>query len=320
VTFVPARWLSNPHWMTVYGSVARLPPRVSSARERWELPDGDFLDVDRVPAATPDAPLVIICHGLEGSSRSGYVLGLALELTARGLGVVALNFRGCSGELNRLARFYHSGETGDLAHVVRRIAAERPRRALGLAGFSLGGNVVAKYLAERDVPDEVRAAAVVSVPFDLGLCCRAIDGPGFFPFVYRERFLRRLRKKAVEKASRFPRKFDVPAIRAARTLRGFDDVVTAPLHGFADAMDYYTRSSSGPLLARVNLPLFILHAEDDPLIPREAIPAERDNPHLTWELHAAGGHVGFVSGPPWRPHRFAEARVAEVLAARLRSL
>jgi hypothetical protein len=248
------------------------------------------------------------------------VLGLLRELTTRGLGAVALNFRGCSGELNRLARFYHSGETGDLRHVVARVAAERPRRALGLAGFSLGGNVVAKYLAEKNLPDEVRAAAVVSVPFDLGLSSLAIDGPGFFPFIYRERFLRRLRKKAIEKASRFPHLFDAPAIRAARTLRGFDDLVTAPLHGFHDAMDYYTRSSSGPLLERVKTPLFILHAEDDPLIPRDAIPARRDNPNLTWELHAAGGHVGFVSGPPWRPRRFAEARVAEVLAARLRSL
>jgi uncharacterized protein len=320
VTFVPARWLANPHWMTVYGSVARFPPRVAFRRERWELPDGDFLDVDRLPPATAGGPLVIICHGLEGSSRSGYVLGLARELAARGLGVAALNFRGCSGELNRLPRFYHSGETGDLKQVVARLAAEHPGRALGLAGFSLGGNVVAKFLAEGRVADEVRAAAVVSVPFDLGLCCRAIDGPGFFPFVYRERFLRRLRQKAIEKASRFPHKFDPPAIRAARTLRRFDDLVTAPLHGFADAMDYYTRSSSGPLLPRVERPLHILHAEDDPLIPLEAVPTARENRNLTWELHAAGGHVGFVSGPPWAPRRFAEARVAEVLAERLRSL
>jgi predicted alpha/beta-fold hydrolase len=306
--------------MTVYGSVARLPPRVPFRRERWELPDGDFLDIDRLAAATPDAPLVIICHGLEGSSRSGYVLGLARELASRGLGVAAMNFRSCSGELNRLPRFYHSGETGDLRQFVARVASERPGRALGLAGFSLGGNVVAKYLAERQLPAEVRAAAVVSVPFDLGLCCRAIDGPGFFPLLYRERFLRRLRHKALKKALRFPRQFDVRAIRAARTLRGYDDVVTAPLHGFTDAMDYYTRCSSGPLLSRIERPLHILHAEDDPLIPREAIPEDRDDPHLTWELYPAGGHVGFVSGPPWRPRRFAESRVAEVLAARLRSL
>jgi predicted alpha/beta-fold hydrolase len=318
VTFVPAKWLSNPHWMTVYGSVARLPRHIGFRRERWELPDGDFLDVDRL-SPTGGAPLVIICHGLEGSSRSGYVVGLAADLSSRGLGVVAMNFRGCSGELNRLPRFYHSGETGDLRYVIERLAAEGRRRPLGLAGFSLGGNVVAKLLAEG-VPDEVRAAAVVSVPFDLGLSCRAIDGPGFFPRLYRERFLRRLRKKALEKARRFPREIDARAVKAARKLREFDDAVTAPLHGFADAMDYYTRCSSGPMLGKITRPLHILHAEDDPMIPVEAIPSDRSNRNLTWELYPSGGHVGFVSGPLWNPRRFAESRVAEVLAGRLRSL
>jgi predicted alpha/beta-fold hydrolase len=305
--------------MTVYGSVARLPRRIGFRRERWELPDGDFLDVDRL-SSPPSAPLVVICHGLEGSSRSGYVLGLAADLSSRGLGVVAMNFRGCSGELNRLPRFYHSGETGDLRYVLSRLAAEGPR-PLGLAGFSLGGNVVAKLLAEG-VPEEVRAAAVVSVPFDLGLCCRAIDGPGFFPRLYRARFLRQLRRKALEKARRFPREIDARAVRAVRTLREFDDTVTAPLHGFSDAMDYYTRSSSGPLLGKIARPLHILHAEDDPMIPVEAIPPRdaRSNGNLTWEVYPSGGHVGFVTGPLWRPRRFAESRVAEVLAGRLRSL
>jgi predicted alpha/beta-fold hydrolase len=312
MSFSPSSWLPGPHWMTVYGSVARLPPKVAFRRERWELPDGDFLDVDRLPGER----LVIICHGLEGSSRSGYVLGLARELAALGLGVAALNFRGCSGELNRLPRFYHSGETGDLRYVVERLSSQHA--SIALAGFSLGGNVVVKYLAEGNVPDAVRAAAVVSVPFDLGLCCRAIDGPGFFPLIYRERFLRRLRRKALEKAERFPHKIDARRVRASRSLRGFDDAVTAPLHGFSDATDYYARSSAGPLLGRVDRPLHILHAEDDPLIPREAVPTECTNRQLTWELHSRGGHVGFVTGPPWRPRRFAETRVAEVLAPRLR--
>jgi uncharacterized protein len=317
-SFEPASWLPGPHLMTVYGSVARLPRNPGYRRERWELPDGDFLDVDRLPGAGPDAPVVVICHGLEGSSRSGYVVGLAEELAARGLGVLAMNFRGCSGEMNRLPRFYHSGETGDLRHVMTRLSEEQPRRALGLAGFSLGGNVAVKFLAERRVPDELRAAAVVSVPFDLGLCCRAIDAPGFAPWMYRERFLRRLRRKALQKARRFPAKIDAPAVERAQRLKDFDDAVTAPLHGFSDAVDYYTRSSSGPLIRKVDRPLFVLHAADDPLIPPEAMPSTSDNPSVTWEIHPAGGHVGFVSGPPWRPRRFAEARVAEVLAAQLR--
>jgi predicted alpha/beta-fold hydrolase len=315
VTFEPARWLPGPDWMTVYGSVARLPRRLPLQRERWELPDGDFLDVDRLAGS----PRVVICHGLEGSSRSGYVVGLMAALHENGLGAVAINFRSCSGELNRLPRFYHSGETGDLHHVVNILAREQPGQPLGLAGFSLGGNVVAKYLAERRVPDEVRAAAVVSVPFDLGLCARAIDGPGAFPFLYRERFLSRLRKKALAKAARFPDRIDAARVRTARTLRAFDDAVTAPLHGFRDAVEYWSLSSSGPLIGAVGRPLFLLHAADDPMIPVEAVPREaiRKNPQVSLELHDAGGHVGFVSGPLWSPRRYAEARVAEVLASRL---
>ncbi len=305
--------------MTVYGSVARLPRRLALQRERWELSDGDFVDVDRLPGARPETPLVVICHGLEGSSGSGYVLGLAGELSSLGLAVLALNCRGCSGEPNRLPRFYHSGETGDLREVMRRLAVEQPGRALGLAGFSLGGNVTVKYLAEGDLPDELKAAAVVSVPFDLELCCRAIDGPGLLAKMYRDRFLRRLKPKALAKAARFPHEIDAAAVKNARLLREFDEAVTAPLHGFADALDYYRRSSSGPLMARVARPLHVLHAEDDPMVPRQSLPVERarSNPHITLEIHPNGGHVGFVSGPPWRPRRYAELRVAELLAAQL---
>ena len=157
----------------------------------------------------------------------------------------------------------------------------------------------------------------MSVPFDLGLCARAIDSSGFMAWVYRERFLRRLREKALAKAARFPHAIDAARVRRATTLRLFDDAVTAPLHGFVDAVDYWTRCSSGPLLASVDRPLHVLQAKDDPLVPPDAIPIGQKNPHLTMEIYAAGGHVGFVSGPPWRPRHFAELRVAEVLAERL---
>ena len=172
---------------------------------------------------------VVFCHGLEGSSKAGYVRGLARELRARGLGAVALNFRSCSGEPNRLPRFYHSGDTGDLAFVIERLRAEQPGRVLGLAGFSLGGNVVAKYLGERGdaVPPEVRAGAVVSVPFDLALCARNLDGPDLMARVYRERFLRRLRAKVLLKSRRFPT-LPTAAAQRARTFREFDEAVTAP--------------------------------------------------------------------------------------------
>ena len=314
-------WLRGRHAQTVYGSLVRLPARLKLTRERWELPDGDFLDVDRLPAPHDAAATVIVCHGLEGSSRAGYVRGLVGELAARGRGAVALNFRGCSGELNRLPRFYHSGDTGDLAFAVDKLLAERRGCAIGLAGFSLGGNVVAKLLGERgdDLPLGVRAGAVVSVPFDLALCARSLDGPGVMARVYRRRFLRRLRKKLQAKATHFPSLLDMKRAFAADSFRDFDEHVTAPLHGFAGAEDYWTRSSAGQFLPRVRRPLLILAAEDDPFVPLEALPraAAVDNPHLTLEISREGGHVAFVHGPPWAPRRFAERRAAEFLAAHL---
>lgn len=315
MSFVAARWLPNRHLMTIYGSVARWPPRLPLYRERWELPDGDFLDVDRLDGDA-GAPLVIVLHGLEGSSRAGYVLGVLAEARARGWPAAAINFRGCSGEPNRLARFYHSGETGDLAFAVERLAAEQPERALVLAGFSLGGNVITKYLGERRAPEAVRAAAVVSVPFDLARCARALDGPGVAAWIYRERFLRRLRRKALDKAARFPDAIDAARARAARTFAEFDHGVTAPLHGFAGAEDYWARASSGPLVGAIDRPLLILAAEDDPFVPAESLPldAARANPRVTLEIFPDGGHVAFIAGPPWRPRRWAERRILEFFA------
>jgi predicted alpha/beta-fold hydrolase len=308
--------------MTVFASVARLLPRPRARRERWELPDGDFLDVDRFapPSAETraEAPLLVVCHGLEGSSRAPYVRGLAAVALSRGLAALALNFRGCSGETNRLPRFYHSGETGDLALAVDRIAGERPGRPILLAGFSLGGNVVVKYLGERGdaLPREVRGAAAISVPFDLERSARAIDGPGFWNWVYRERFMRRLRRKAAEKARVFPEAFDAARAARARTFAEFDAAVTAPLHGFPSAEDYWRTSSAGQFLAGVRRPLLALASLDDPIVPAESIPVgeARANPHVTLETVAAGGHVAFVSGWPFRPTFWAERRAVEFLA------
>lgn len=317
--FVAPRWLTGRHAQTVWGSLVRLPVRVPTRRERWELPDGDFIDVDRVAAREPDGPVVIICHGLEGSSRAGYVRGLIAELSARGCGAAALNFRGCSGEPNRLPRFYHSGDTGDLAFAVDKLIAEQPKRALALAGFSLGGNVVAKYLGERGdaAPAQIRAAAVVSVPFDLARCAVALDGNDLMARVYRRRFLVRLRKKLQLKASRFPSLVvNLDRAFAAQSFADFDELVTAPLHGFAGAADYWARSSSGPLLDKIRRPLLILAAEDDPFVPLDAMPgaAAKANPMLTLEVSKQGGHVAFVEGMPWKPRRFAERRVSEFLS------
>ncbi|MHB8420747.1 MAG: YheT family hydrolase [Myxococcales bacterium] len=320
MSYEPARWLASPHLMTIYGRLARLPPRLPFRRERWELPDGDFLDVDRLERS-PAAPLLVVLHGLEGSSSASYVRGLAAEAFAQGLSSLAVSFRGCSGQLNRLARFYHSGDTGDLAQVLSRLVAERPGRPLLLAGFSLGGNVAAKLLGERggDLPASLRAAAVISAPFDLARCAQALDGGGRWARLYRGLFLRSLRRKAIAKAKLFPGNIDADAAARARTLREFDDWITAPLHGFASASDYWARSSSGPLLGSVARPLLAIAAADDPFVPAEALPvaAAAANPRVTLEVTAAGGHLAFVSGAPWSPWRWAERRAIEFLLASL---
>lgn len=323
--YTPARWLPGAHAMTVFASVARVFPRPRGRRERWETPDGDFVDLDRYApdgaARGEDAPTLVILHGLEGSSRAPYVRGLVALALSRGLAAAALNFRGCSGEPNRLLRNYHSGETSDLHLVTTRLAAEQPGRPIALAGFSLGGNVVVKYLGERgdQLPAEVRAAAAISVPFDLERAARAIDGPGFWSWVYRERFMRRLRGKALEKAARFPGTLDPGAVARARTFVEFDGLVTAPVFGFRSAEEYWRRCSSAQFLPGVRRPLLALSSSDDPIVPAESIPVEaaRENPHVTLEVTRAGGHVAFVGGWPFWPSFWAERRAVDFVAERL---
>jgi predicted alpha/beta-fold hydrolase len=317
--FHRAAWLPGPHLGTVYASVARPFPRPRFRRERWDLPDGDFLDVDRLDGAGRSAPVLVISHGLEGSSRASYVRGLAAAASGRGLAVVAWNFRGCSGEPNRLLRQYHSGDTGDLGAIVDRLSAEDPGRPIALAGFSLGGNQLVKWLGERgdDLPAAVRSAVAISVPFDLSLCATALDGPGFWPWIYRERFLRRLRRKALRKAADHPGRIDADAVRRTTTFSSYDGLVTAPLHGFESAEDYWTRSSSAQFVAGVRRPLLLLSADDDPLVPARSLPVEQAgrNRAVTLEVTSGGGHVAFVSGAPWRPGFWAEERAMDFLAS-----
>ena len=317
----PARFLPGRHLMTVFGPLFRPPPRVALRRERWELSDGDFVDLDfaEPEPSGPARATVVVLHGLEGSSSAHYVRGLLSEAVRRGLRAVALNFRGCSGELNRLVRSYHSGETGDLREVARRLRARLPEQPLLFIGCSLGGNVLVKWLGEEGAAADARAAVAVSVPFDLALCARALDGPGAMSFVYRTRFLRTLKRKSLEKALRFPSGFDRARVAAARTLEEFDEALTGPVHGFAGAEDYWAQSSSGPFVARVRVPLLLLSSEDDPFIPAQAIPrqAAAANPLVTLEVHPHGGHLGFVEGTLLRPRYYAERRALDFLEAHL---
>jgi predicted alpha/beta-fold hydrolase len=313
--YAPARWLFGPNLMTIFGPLFRPGPRVPVERERWELPDGDFVDVDRMEGPR-DAPLLLALHGLEGSSSAHYIRGILAEARARGWRALALNFRGCSGDMNRLVRSYHSGETGDLDELVRRARGEADR--IVIAGCSLGGNVLVKWLGEQgaSAPREIKAASALSVPFDLKLSAGTLDSPGFWRWVYRTRFLRSLKRKSLEKLAKFPGAADEGRVRHARTLFEFDDALTARVHGFGGALDYYAQSSSGPFVDRVRVPLLLLSAADDPFIPAECIPRS-ENPSVTSEISPKGGHLGFVEGPPWRPRFYAERRAIGFLAAHL---
>ena len=315
-SFRPAWWCPGAHLQTIWAGVLRPPPRVPVVHERWDLPDGDFLDVDELSADAP-APRVIILHGLEGSSRSPQVLGMLSQAHRRGWGAVAVNFRGCSGEPNRLRRSYHGGETGDLAWVITRVSTQHPSSPIICVGFSLGGNVLLKYLGEQGeaLPPQVLAAAAVSTPFDLALSAKGLAHG--FRRVYMNRLVASLKRKTVEKLQRYPDLVDANRLRAVRTLAQFDDLVTAPVHGFKDAEDYWAHSSSAAFLPRIRRPTLLINAKDDPFLPASALPvqAAAENRFLHAEFPARGGHLGFLTGRrPWAPTAWAEARAVEFLA------
>lgn len=313
--FRPASGAGGPHAQTLLGKLLRPTPAFATLREVWETPDGDVVTVDLEPGVLDSQrPLVLVLHGLEGSSRRSYVRLLMEALRERGIASVALNFRGCGGAPNRLARAYHSGDSEELAWVAERLRTRFAGRPLGAAGFSLGGNVLAKYLGEVGTASVFRGAAVASVPFDLDEAERWIDRSGIRR-IYRRYFLRSLKEK-VEAKRHLLEPQVVARVRAARTLRAFDDALTAPLHGFRDATDYYRRASSGPLLAGIAIPTLVLHAADDPFLPAAGLPlpALRANPAVDLRLPAQGGHLGFLAGSLRRPLWWAETNMAIFLA------
>jgi predicted alpha/beta-fold hydrolase len=287
-------------------------------RERFDTPDGDFVDVDWLPGR-PAAPMLLVLHGLEGNARSHYVGGLFGLAAARGWRAGVIYFRSCSGELNRLPRFYHSGDTGDLDHVLRTVADRDPSVRIGVVGISIGGNVLLKWLGEQgDVaPKMVVGAVAISVPFDLAACARVMDC-GLQKRLYTASFMRSFRRKTRAKARAHPDFVDVAAALRARTFAAYDRVVTAPLHGFADEVDYWRRASSGPYLAAIRRPTLLLNALDDPFVPAASLPDPRTlPPTVRAEYTPCGGHVGFVEGWPWRSTSWAERRAVEFLAAAL---
>jgi uncharacterized protein len=300
VDFRPAWWLRGAHRQTVWRRLFNDDSSPPYLRERVDLPDGDFIDLDWYGSSRRNSrrPLVIVLHGLEGSSRSPYVPGLLREAGRRGWDGVAMNFRSCSGEINRLPRFYHSGETGDLDYIVSSIVSGNPGRPIALAGYSLGGNVLIKWLGEGGdkIPDSIRAAVAVSVPFDLAAAAHRIDHG--ISRIYGGVFLRTLKKKAVVKAGMFPGLLDPKEVVRMRSFAHFDDRVTAPIHGFRNARDYWTRASAAPWLNEIRRPTLLLSACDDPFLPAACLPydAVAGSVWLSADFTPYGGHVGFVEG------------------------
>jgi predicted alpha/beta-fold hydrolase len=319
-------WLPWPTGQTVWARMVRSRRLVRFSREVLRTDDDDDLVLDHIDGP-PDAPRVLLLHGLEGSAYSLHTQGLAVLVAAAGWSCTVLNFRSCARDPqdisrrlpNRRPRLYHSGETEDLDLVVRTLSARHPRVALSAVGFSLGGNVLIKYLGEKGAGAAIRAAATLSVPYDLASASRFLERRS--ARFYTHHFLRRLKPKALDLIARFPSEtahLDAALVRGARTFAEFDRCVTAPLHGFASAEDYYERASAIRYLPRVATPTLCISAEDDPFFPRDGLARARAAapPSVRFQVTAWGGHTGFVAGRwPWRPHYWAEEMAVAWLAA-----
>jgi predicted alpha/beta-fold hydrolase len=322
-----AWWIPGAHVQTAWARLVRSRRLVTFDREVLTTPDDDDLVLDHA-GGPPGSPRALLLHGLEGSAYSLHTQGLAHLVARAGWRATVLNFRSCARDprdiqrrlRNRRPRLYHSGDTEDLELVVRTLAAREPQVPLFAIGFSLGGNVLLKWLGERGEDRRIAAGAVISVPYDLAAAARFLERP--VGRVYAYHFMRRLKPKALDVLSRFPREtahLDAARIRGARTFGELDQAVTAPLHGFASVEDYYARASSLHFLSRIRVPTLCISSEDDPFFPASALARARAvaSSHVKLEVTSWGGHAGFVAGRwPWRPWYWAEEAAVAWLAAR----
>ncbi len=311
--FKPAWWLPNSHLQTLWPAFCRSQIKnLVLERERLELPDGDFVDLDWLDR-NKSAPLVLILHGFEGSIDSHYAKGMLAACSQRGWRGVFMHFRGCSGEPNRLPRGYHSGETQDVDYVVNVLRGREADLQLAAIGYSLGGNILLKWLGETAQNNPLAAAIAISVPFDLHKASKRIQSG--FSRIYQWYFLKCLRERLLHKFEQVDSLIDPGFLSEVQTMRDFDDRYTAPLHGFNGVDDYYQTASSRHYLHSIHVPTLILHAKDDPFMTEDVIPQGNEiSPFVNLEITEAGGHVGFVSGNyPWRAEYWLEQRVPDFL-------
>lgn len=309
--FKPAWWCPSAHAQTIWAAIQRPIPDIPVRHEHWETPDDDFLLVDHVTAA-PGRPILVVLHGLESSSQSKQVRGFLSAAHSRGWRAFGINFRSCGAELNRTQRSYHAGETSDFKWAIKRITAQYPRDALFCVGVSLGGNVLLKYLGEQGsmAPPTIKAAAAISTPFDLASAAFAFE-KDFINRRYMRRLIHSLKEKIAQKLKKFPNFVDPKRLALVRTIAEFDEAVTAPLNGFADARSYWKASSCRQFLPAIGHPTLLINAMDDPLVPAAGLPhAEiKRNSNLTALITQTGGHMGFISGRwPSRPTFWAEQK------------
>ncbi len=320
--FRPAAWLKNRHAQTIYPSlpISRA-PRPALTRRTLELPDGDVTVVDWLaesPEITDNSPLLIVLHGLESSAESAYARQLLQAAKDHGWHAAVLHFRDCGDYRNRLPRRYHAGETNDLRYFLGKLRTDGQAGPIMAVGYSLGGNVLLKYLGEDGMATPLHAAAAVSVPLNLHKCATALSQG--FSRVYQTHLLRRMKKSVSRKFNRHTAAFDWRRTMRARTFAEFDDAVTAPLHGFTGKDEYYDRCSSVQFLAGIERPTLVINSRDDPFMTPDIIPAEDAlSDFVTLEVSDRGGHVGFIDGgTPWRPSYYLPRRIIEFLEQQIR--
>ncbi len=308
-------WLfRNRHFQTIWPALFRSPRAPEYTRERITLQDSDFIDIDWCGSRKTDAPIAILLHGLEGCSNSQYIHGIIPSLVKQGWLCAAVNFRGCSGEVNRLPRSYHSGATDDLDEIISLLSKRHPGSSLHAIGYSLGGNVLLKWCAESARQNPLAAAIAVSVPYKLAVASRTLDSSDLFSSLYRWRLLKSLKDKTLKKIQLGILELDADKVTSIKSLYEFDDRVTAPLHGYKNASDYYHRASCYPHLDKIEIPTLLLHAEDDPFMDSSAIPdfANEDST-VKLELSPNGGHVGFFQPSISRGNYWLESRISNFL-------
>lgn len=309
VNFKPAWWLRGPHLQTLWATLLRRKWKLNIHPERLELDDGDFLDLAWV--GNGNGPIVLVLHGLNGNVDSPYANSILHTIQAMQWRGVLMHFRGCSSIPNRLARSYHAGETNDLSTVIKIIRKREPTTPIYLIGYSLGGNVLLKALGEGKINNFITAAVAVSVPFELDKTANYMCYG--FRRVYQRHLVRGMIKFFQKKIKHVSTSINLQNLANYSTFWQFDDAITAPLHGFKSAMEYYSQSSCRQYLIQIKTPTLILHAKDDPFTPLDALPEAFELSNLVqFELSANGGHVGFITGKkPWRPVYWLESRIMD---------